>query len=161
MFSLWIFPQDGGLSAPQRSRVGSLQPISTHTVVHGMIWNLAPLKPERVSYCKLSWLCYTYPNTASHILLNSHTQIPPMFSVLRLWSVTKWIKRAYFQTAGPRICLASGRSEHLSLYACHHKQSIDSVLCKQQREVPGETRAQTLQWCAVHNNALSTRDAVQ
>lgn len=97
MFSLWIFPQDGGLSAPQRSRVGSLRHISTHTVAHGMIWNLVLLKPERVSDCKLSWLSYTYPNTASHILLNSHTQIPPMFSVLRLWSVTKWSKHTYFQ----------------------------------------------------------------
>ena len=55
--SSFVFPQVGGLSALQRSRVGSLLPISTPTVVHGMTWSWAPQKPGKVSHCKLSCRC--------------------------------------------------------------------------------------------------------
>lgn len=94
--SSFVFPQVGGLSALQRSRVGSLLPISTPTVVHEMTWNWAPQKLEKVSHCRLSRSCpptHTSTHTTSHTLLYTHTQMPPLPSVLSLWSVTKWSKR--------------------------------------------------------------------
>lgn len=162
MFSLWIFPQDGGLSAPQRSRVGSLRPISTHTVARGMIWNLALLKPERVSYCKLLAIEMHIPkHSLTHSAKQPHTDTTHVLGPQTL-ICDKMEQTHLLSCCRPALTsLASGWSERLSLYVCHHKQSIDSVLCKQQGEVPGETRAQTLQWCAVHNNALSRGDAVR
>lgn len=149
-----MFPQVGGLSAPQKSRGGSLRPISTPTVAHGMTWSWVPLKLGKVSHCKLSCLCPpTHKNTTSHTLLYTHTQIPPLPSILSLWSVTKWSKPAL--TSPPPAYANGWRRAGVSTSLCLPaiistlEQSVDSGLGKQQEGVPGETRPQPLKWCAV------------
>lgn len=88
--SSFVFPQVGGLSALQRSRVGSLLPISTPTVVHGMTWSWVPQKPGKVSHCKLSHSCppthTSTPTTFTHCYIPTHRyHLCPQSSVFDLW----------------------------------------------------------------------------
>lgn len=95
LHSLCMFPQVGGSSALQRSRVGSLLPISTPTVAHGMTWSWAPLKLGKVSQFRLSCLCppthtraHTHTQTQPHTLCYIPTyryHLCPQSSVFDLW----------------------------------------------------------------------------
>lgn len=170
--SSFVYPQVGGLSVLQRSRVGSLLPISTPTVVHEMTWSWALQKPGKVSHCKLSCPCpptHTSSHTTSHTLLYTHTQIPPLPSILSLWSVTKWSK---LSPASPLPAYANGwRLAGVNNFLCLPaiismlEQSTDSGPSKRQGAVPGETRPQPrveVHWSDVlYSTALYSRDAMQ
>lgn len=97
----------------------------------------------------------------THSVTHPHTDTT---LVLSLWSVTKWSKLLHHcrptLMTGTRL-VWTPLSVCLPAIISTLKHSVDSGLCKQQGGAPGETRAQTLQWWAVHSNALYTRDAMQ
>lgn len=144
IFSLCVLPQVGGLSAPQKSRVGSLLPISTPTVAHGMIWSWAPLKLGKVSHFKHSCHCpptysHTHTQTTPHTLCYIPTHryhFSPQFHCL--WSVTK---RSKLAPTSPLPAYANswrraGVNTSLCLPAIISmlEQSLDSGLGKQWHE---------------------------
>ena len=149
-----MFPQVGGLSAPRRSRVGSLLPISTPTAARGMTWSSAPLKLEKVSLLLQTLLSlpthtHTFKDYLTHSVIHPHTltdYAPNPQSLIcdkteqtRLYA-NGW-RRAGVSTS---LCLPAIISTS--------EQSVDSGLGKQQGRVPGESRPQPLKWCSVQRN---------